>query len=174
MFVFNEGIVVTVFLVGFMLLTAHLMPSLAVVGEEGIGLRWRIVNLGQAKAVGLVDEILVKTGTTYNKDVLVRTAGDEKLIPRGKTLAAFQLLAATCQHTVATIGQRTLGQAIESLATHEDSVARGQRLETFQIVGQPVYKLVLIAYGTVASHGGNHSDSHIGNRFDVAKVQNNS
>ena len=60
-----------VLLVGRMLLAAHLAPSLAVVREEGVGLLRRVVNLRQAEAVGLVDEILVEAGPTDDKDVFI-------------------------------------------------------------------------------------------------------
>lgn len=64
------------------------------------------------------------------------------------------------QDNIPAVGQRPLGEAVKGLAAHDDSVARGKRLETLKVVGQPVKQFVLMAYCHVLGHCGNDTYIH--------------
>ena len=52
------------------------------------------------------------------------------------------------------LGNAPLGRL--SNVRHDDGVARGQRLEAFQVVGQPIYQFVLRTDGSVLCYGYNN------------------
>jgi len=138
----------------------RLFFPVAIVGEERVGLCRCIVNLSQAQAVGLVEESFVETGTAYDVDVFLWLTGSEELVPRIETLTSRQLLRTSGQHTVAAVGQSTFGQTLKRLPSHHDGMTCRQRLEPFQVVGQPVNQFILKADGPVLGDGsndGNHS-----------------
>ena len=59
------------------------------------------------------------------------------------------------QHHVAPIGQCPFGKRLKGVPPHDDGVARCKHFEAFQVVGQPIDELVLIANGPVSCHGCN-------------------
>ncbi len=61
-------IVTLIFGVGFFFVDT---PSLAIVGEEGIGLNRRVVNFRQTKTVCHTDGLLIDTSTTNDIDILI-------------------------------------------------------------------------------------------------------
>ena len=70
------------------------------------------------------------------------------------------ILSRTRQDYIPAVRHRPLGKAITGLASHDDSVARGMRLETLKGVGQPVKQFVLMAYCHVLGHCGNDTYIH--------------
>ena len=124
----------------------------AVVGEEGIRLCRDVVHLGQTQTVSQRQRLLIDPCTTYDVDVLVGPATRQGSVQRGVDITAGQLLDCCGQHHIATVGQGTLGQRQVGVASHDDGMACGQRLEAFQVVGQPVDEFVLESDGAVLRH----------------------
>ena len=57
---------------------------------------------------------------------------------------------------------KTEGMTLEGASAHDDGVARGDGLEAFQVVGQPIDQFVLKADGSVLCYSyydGNHTDT---------------
>ena len=119
------------------LLSRCFLPSV-VLGEEGVGVGGRVVNLGKAESVGYGERLLVDACSTYYIYVLVLCAVGERFLERRVAVAAFELGGCATEHHVATVGQGALGERLERAASHDDGVARGERLETLQVVGQPI------------------------------------
>ena len=57
-----------------MMFAHHLFP-VAIVGEVRVGLRRRIVNFRQAEPVGLAHQSCIKTGSPNDEDFLIGHAG---------------------------------------------------------------------------------------------------
>ena len=146
-------------LVGGMLLSPHLSPF-PVGREEGVGLGWGVVHLGQAKAVGALHRLTVYTGASYHIHILVGLAVCKGLFQRTKTLATLEILRRAAEHDVAAVGQCPFGQRLKGLAAHDDGVASGELLKPLQVFGQPVYQAVLVADGEVLGHGSDDVDAH--------------
>jgi len=79
---------------------------------------------------------------------------------RDRAASTRELDVLTAQDDVAAVGQGTLRQGLEGAASHDDGVAGGERLEAFQIVGQPIQQFVLKAYRTVTGDGYNDGNIH--------------
>ena len=62
------------------------------------------------------------------------------------------------KHDVPTIGESALGKGEVGVAAHDDGMARGEGLETLQVVGQPINQLVLITDGPVLRHRSNNTN----------------
>jgi hypothetical protein len=106
--------------------------------EKGVGLGGRIVDFGQAELVGLVDGLLVDACPADDVDFLVRGAMAECLVERGVGVASGKGGLRAAQHDIAAIGQGSLGKRLEGVPSHDDGMPRGERLETFQVVREPV------------------------------------
>lgn len=72
-----------------------------------------------------------------------------------------QSLALSCDDHIATVGQGTVGQGLESLAPHDDRVAGGQLFEMGQVFGQMPGQLIVIANGPAWRHGHNDADQSV-------------
>ena len=70
------------------LLSRSLLPSV-VLGEEGIGVGGRVVNLGKAESVGYGECLLVDACATYYLYVLVLGAVSECFLERCVAVATF-------------------------------------------------------------------------------------
>ena len=157
--VINKAVTESMALVCIMLFLPHFLP-VAVIGEEGIGIGWCVVNLGKTKAVGQGQSLTIDAGTANDKDFLVRPTSHKGSLKRRKDFGSRELNPGAREYDVATIGQGSFRQGLESATPHDDSMTRGERLESLQIVGQPVKEFVIEPYGTVLRHGSyqaNHS-----------------
>ena len=120
--VIHERISLVMLFVRSVFLTASLVPTL-VFGEEGIGLLWRVVNLGKAQSVGKWQGLLVHTGSTYYIYIFVGRAVAYCLLKRAVGVAAGETALCATNDDVATVGQGTLGKRLAGTASHNDCVA---------------------------------------------------
>ena len=86
--------------------------------------------------------------------LLVGSAVGKCLVERLVAVATRKLAHCGGEDNVAAVGQCTLGERLKGSSSHDYGVTCGERLETLQVVGQPIYKLVVVSDGTVARHGG--------------------
>ena len=126
-----------VLLIDGMVFTPRLTPC-GVVGEVGIGTLWGVGYLGETETVGKGQGLLVDGGASDDVDVLVGRTVGEGFIERGIDITAGQLTLGARDDDIPTIGQGSLGERVEGLSAHNDGMTRGERLETLQVVGQPI------------------------------------
>lgn len=79
-------------------------PSLAIVGEEGIGLNRRVVNLCQTETVRQADGLLIDTSTTNDIYVLVGLATLQRCLKGRVDVAPRQFLGGSRQYYITAIG----------------------------------------------------------------------
>ena len=129
----NEGVGLVVLLVRGMLLTTHFAPSL-VLGEEGVGVSWRVVNLSEAETVSKGERLFVDACATYYIYVLVSSAMGDGFFQRAVGVATRKRSLRTAYDDVATVGQSALGERLEGAASHYDGMTCGECLETLEVV----------------------------------------
>ena len=123
-------------LVGLMLFLEGDIPLAAIkVREESIGLLRSVVYFSQAKAVGKGQSLGIDTRAANDIDFLIFGTACEGCGKRGESLCSGEVFRASSEDDIPAIGQRTLRQAVECLAPHDDGMPCRQGLETFQVVG---------------------------------------
>lgn len=133
--------------VGLMLLAEGASPGFAVeFGEEDVGFLRGGVNVSEAETIGEREGCLIDACTADDEDFLVIIAGSESSFKGREHLNVLpRSINIRGEDNVAAIGQRTLGQRLKSAASHDDGVARGQRLEATQISAEVIEKIVVVA-----------------------------
>lgn len=150
----NEIEVVAMTLVAYMVLADNFGPAFGIVREEAVGGGWSVCHLGQTKAVGKGYCLLIDVSAANDEDFLTGRAVGKSLVERLVAVAPRQLAHGGGEHDVAAVWQCAFRERLESASPHDDGVTCGQCLETFQVVGQPIDEFVVVAYGSVARHGG--------------------
>ena len=128
--------------------------------EDGVELRWRVVDEGEIDAMCHGKGLTVNAFTTNNENLLFAATAIYGLFERTENLAPDHVRAASAHHDVAAMGQGAVGQRVERVAPHDDGVAGGERLEVLHVVGQMVEQAVAKADSPVAGHGHDDADSH--------------
>ena len=153
-----------------MVFTLSFFPSLVIGREEDIGSLGGVVYLGKAKPIGNIHCLGIYTCSTYYIYIIVvdavlttflKSAMLQCLVERGIALASGERCLRATEHYVAAVRQCALGQREECAATHDDGMTSGEGLETLQVVGQPVYQFVVMAYSPVAGHSRDNIDFHL-------------
>lgn len=70
----------------------------------------------------------------------------------------------TADDDIDAMGQWPRGQRLEGLAPHDDGMVCGESLEALQVFGEVPQQLVVVAYGTVGSNGGDDADVVVAGR----------
>jgi len=129
-------------------------------GEEGVRLFRGVLDVGDVEGIGQRKGFLIYAGSADDEHFFFGLASGQGCFQRGIALRSRELDVLTAQDDVAAVGQGTLRQGLEGAASHDDGVAGGERLEAFQIVGQPIQQFVLKAYRTVTGDGYNDGNIH--------------
>lgn len=132
-------------------------------GEESIRFGGFVVNLRQAEGVGKGKCLLINAGTTDDVHLFVGAAALQCGFERWEQFGSW---AAGCgvggEDNVSPVGQRAFGEGFECFASHNNGVSGSQRLETFQVVGQPEEELVFETDGVASVYGSdNRKVNHI-------------
>ena len=133
--------------VGLMLLTEGAGPGFAVkLGEEDVSFLRGGVNVSEAETISDREGCLVDACAANDEDFFVIIAGSESSVKGREHLNVLpRSINIRGENYVAAIGQCTLGQRFKSAASHDDGVARGQRLEATEISAEVIEKIVVVA-----------------------------
>ena len=88
--IIDKRIRIGVTIVGGVVFTPLFLPAGSIIRKERVGLVGCIVNLCQTETVGVIQQVVVKAGTSYYIYVLIGLAADDEIIPTRKTFAARQ------------------------------------------------------------------------------------
>ena len=125
---------------------------MVVIGEERVGLVGHGIDMCQTQAVGHGQCSFVHTLAPYHIHLIVVGASLQCLVKRMEHLnAGCRIIGLSGNHHIAAVGQGALGQRLECLASHYNSMPRGQVLKMFKIGGQVIKQAALVAYGAVCS-----------------------
>ena len=97
--------------------------------------------------------------------ILILFAACEGFLERRVAVASGKFRLCAAHHHIASVGQCALRQRLERVASHDNRMSRGECLEAFQVVGEPIQQFVLVAYGTVLCHGGDDGNHILKFRF---------
>ena len=128
--------------------------------KESICLFGAIVNLCQIEPVSDRKCLLIDAGSTDHEQFLILRAMTERVFQGREAVATRQLLCRSRQHDVPSVRKSSFRETLECLSAHDDGMAGGKTLESFQVVGQPVEQFVVFANGPVPRHGRNDVDRH--------------
>ena len=131
-------------------------------GEEGIGILWQIVDEGDIELLRQRQGLAIDAGTSEDEDLfLSRLAGSKGSGKGGEDFGAREGEGGVvAQDEVTAVGQGTVRERLEGLASHDDGMARSKRLETLQVIRQVVEQLPCPPDGVVLSYG-NNDGKHI-------------
>lgn len=124
-------------------------------GKEDICLFFAVLHFRDIEAVGQRKSSGIQAGTADDEDFFLVGAGLQGLFQRAEAFRSGPLPFLSAQHDVAAVGQCPFGERLERLASHDNGMPRGQGLESFQVVGQPIQQFVALSDAVIPVHGCN-------------------
>lgn len=138
-----------------MAFSTFFLPYMAVYfREESVGGHLVVFHFCQIEAVGQREGLHVEHGSSDDEDFFFLFAGFQGFFQRVETFRSFKMQILFAQHDVSPVRQGAFGEGFKGMPSHQNGMACGECLEAFQVIGQPVKQLVLVADTSFLIDGG--------------------
>lgn len=138
-----------------MAFSTFFLPYMAVYfREESVGGHLVVFHFCQIEAVGQREGLRVEHGSSDDEDFFFLFAGFQGFFQCVEAFCSFKMQILSAQYDISPVRQSAFGERFKGMPSHQNGVACGECLETFQVVGQPVKQFVLVADASFLVDGG--------------------